>query len=113
MGRTLHAKLAHLLLHNHITVAGIVVRASLSLSVFTEWSDKPQGSGSMVLLDEDVRGRLDGEWKRVNTLAHYQVGNSFMVKFLGTKYEGNFDQSPSLFEVTSIAVEMFSCEFTG
>ncbi|XP_038070797.1 plexin-A2-like [Patiria miniata] len=38
-----------------------------------EWSDRPDGPSSMILLDDDGRGRCDGEWKRINTLAHYQV----------------------------------------
>ncbi|XP_071810480.1 plexin A3-like [Asterias amurensis] len=53
-----------------------------------EWSDKPQGSGSMVLLDEDVRGRLDGEWKRVNTLAHYQVPDGATLRLVRAQVNG-------------------------
>lgn len=32
----------------------------------------------IILQDEDVTTKIDNDWKRLNTLAHYQVGQSMM-----------------------------------
>lgn len=40
----------------------------------TEWR---QGRMARIILqDEDVTTKIDNDWKRLNTLAHYQVGPS-------------------------------------
>lgn len=40
-------------------------------SLFVEWR---QGRGQrMILQDEDVTTKIEGDWKRLNMLAHYQV----------------------------------------
>ncbi|XP_059588999.1 plexin-A3 isoform X3 [Alligator mississippiensis] len=36
-----------------------------------EWCQ--EGSGRILLQDEDSTSRVEGDWKRINTLAHYQV----------------------------------------
>lgn len=42
----------------------------------TEWR---QGRMARIILqDEDVTTKIDNDWKRLNTLAHYQVGQSMM-----------------------------------
>lgn len=39
--------------------------------VFAEWR---QGRGQrMILQDEDITTKIEGDWKRLNILAHYQV----------------------------------------
>lgn len=41
------------------------------LLVISEWC---QGSGGRtVLQDEDATSKIEGDWKRLNTLGHYQV----------------------------------------
>lgn len=41
------------------------------LSLFEEWR---QGRMARIILqDEDVTTKIDNDWKRLNTLAHYQV----------------------------------------
>lgn len=42
-----------------------------SFILFAEWR---QGRGQrMILQDEDVTTKIEGDWKRLNMLAHYQV----------------------------------------
>lgn len=39
--------------------------------VIAEWR---QGRGQrMILQDEDITTKIEGDWKRLNMLAHYQV----------------------------------------
>ncbi|KAK2096641.1 Plexin-A4 [Saguinus oedipus] len=39
-----------------------------------------QGSGvRMILQDEDITTKIENDWKRLNTLAHYQVPDGSMV----------------------------------
>lgn len=41
------------------------------MSQLTEWR---QGRMARIILqDEDVTTKIDNDWKRLNTLAHYQV----------------------------------------
>ncbi len=40
-------------------------------SLFTEWIESP--SNHTILKDEDVSSVREGEWKRLNTLGHYEV----------------------------------------
>ncbi|XP_038060883.1 plexin-A2-like [Patiria miniata] len=53
-----------------------------------EWSDRPDGPSSMILLDDDWRGRFDGEWKRINTLAHYQVPDGATLRLVRAQPNG-------------------------
>lgn len=44
------------------------------LVLLTEWR---QGRMARIILqDEDVTTKIDNDWKRLNTLAHYQVSHS-------------------------------------
>lgn len=43
-------------------------------SVFPSSSEWRQGRMARIILqDEDVTTKIDNDWKRLNTLAHYQV----------------------------------------
>ncbi|XP_022109096.1 plexin-A2-like [Acanthaster planci] len=53
-----------------------------------EWCDRPDGPGSMILLDDDGRGRFDGEWKRINTLAYYQVPDGATLRLVRAQPNG-------------------------
>lgn len=48
-----------------------VIALKLLLSLSEEWR---QGRMARIILqDEDVTTKIDNDWKRLNTLAHYQV----------------------------------------
>lgn len=45
-----------------------------SFSFFFAIAEWRQGRGQrMILQDEDVTTKIEGDWKRLNMLAHYQV----------------------------------------
>lgn len=44
---------------------------------FSEW--RTGTSGRLTLSDEDATTKQDGEWKRLNTLAHYKVLNNLLI----------------------------------
>lgn len=47
------------------------------LGVGAEWR---QGRGQrMILQDEDITTKIEGDWKRLNMLAHYQVQPSLYI----------------------------------
>lgn len=55
-----------------IPVGGAQGPLSDATALPTEWR---QGSGArMILQDEDITTKIENDWKRLNTLAHYQVG---------------------------------------
>lgn len=44
---------------------------SIAPTLPSEWR---QGSGArMILQDEDITTKIENDWKRLNTVAHYQV----------------------------------------
>lgn len=53
----------------------------------------------IILQDEDVTTKIDNDWKRLNTLAHYQVGQSMME---------NMEQSPAALSLNMFAPSSWS-----
>ena len=48
-----------------------ICTAEFNVPVLAEWR---QASGArMILQDEDITTKIENDWKRLNTLAHYQV----------------------------------------
>lgn len=55
----------------YMNVENILTVVFFFFSLFVEWR---QGRGQrMILQDEDVTTKIEGDWKRLNMLAHYQV----------------------------------------
>lgn len=46
-------------------------------AINTEW--RP-GSTGQILLDLDLTSQKEGRWKRINTLAHYNVSNDMSLQ---------------------------------
>lgn len=98
---------------------GIIQLTNLFKSLFPEWR---QGRMARVVLqDEDITTKIENDWKRLNTLMHYQVPppkphthTFFHFKLLssGVCYYGNCKLAPCqtlIFPALDFLGSQFSC----
>lgn len=61
----------------------------------------------IILQDEDVTTKIESDWKRLNTLAHYQVGQHFPAAALLHKYHLHHHILYSVLRPTEIDSALF------
>ena len=64
--------------------------------IVSEWVESP--SNHTILKDEDVTSAREGEWKRLNTLGHYQVPDGTCLRLV-KRFATAFDTSGKSFKL--------------